>query len=38
MIRAILTVLIHCSSGHGMFDPRLGPCPTCKRPVYTPRA
>lgn len=38
LIRHILTALIPCRSGHGMFDPSLGPCPVCERPVYTPRA
>ncbi|WP_255351867.1 hypothetical protein [Nocardiopsis sp. NRRL B-16309] len=42
MIRARLSLIlfdfIQCSRGHGMFDPRMGPCPVCKTPVYVPRA
>ncbi len=34
----ILTALIPCRKGHGMFDSRLGPCPTRQTPVYQPRA
>lgn len=34
----ILSALIQCSKGHGMFDPRMGPCPVCKTTIYQPRA
>ncbi len=38
MIRHILTVYITCPWGCGQFDPRIGKCPGCSRPVYQPRA
>lgn len=34
----ILTAMINCSRGCGMYDQRLGSCPTCHTPIYQPRA
>lgn len=38
MIRHILSVLIQCSRGCGMYEQRLGACPTCGTTIYVPRA
>ncbi|MEU3020102.1 hypothetical protein ABZ635_22205 [Nocardiopsis sp. NPDC007018] len=34
----ILAAMMNCSRGCGMYDQRLGGCPTCGTTIYRPRA